>query len=278
MGYSVKWINENLGVTRDMLRYYEKEKLLLKDDTRNQENNYRDYSDDDIERIWAIKLLISIGFSAKEIYSLMNDPDYDFDSAIAKKVSELERKHDENLIYLNFAKSIKFSGCVPTVSKVGTMRFDDFIEYARKNWNFYDDPRMSSFMQYSDTLISMQSKEFDVEELKQILELFEKTNIQDMMNLYVLHGYFQVIADMREDDFSSDTVQRVVRLLHEYMLSNNTVPELDGKISPQFVARLGRSFLGGDSSILHEQNYGKEGCLFIANALAYYAGLSIEDL
>ena len=30
MGYSVKWVNDNLGITRDMLRYYEKEKLLPK--------------------------------------------------------------------------------------------------------------------------------------------------------------------------------------------------------------------------------------------------------
>ena len=63
MGYSVKWVVDNLGVTRDMLRYYEKEKLL----PPNQDKKYRNYSDEDIERIWGIKLLIGIGFTAKEI-------------------------------------------------------------------------------------------------------------------------------------------------------------------------------------------------------------------
>lgn len=29
MGYSVKWVVENLGITRDMLRYYEKESSFL---------------------------------------------------------------------------------------------------------------------------------------------------------------------------------------------------------------------------------------------------------
>lgn len=38
MGYSVKWVNENLGITRDMLRYYEKENLLSKEETRNPVN------------------------------------------------------------------------------------------------------------------------------------------------------------------------------------------------------------------------------------------------
>lgn len=29
MGYSVKWVVENLGITRDMLRYCEKEKCIV---------------------------------------------------------------------------------------------------------------------------------------------------------------------------------------------------------------------------------------------------------
>ena len=43
---------------------------------------------------------------------------------------------------------------------------------------------------------------------------------------------------MREMDFSSDTVQRVVRLLHEYLISSNNEPELNGKITPEFVENL----------------------------------------
>ena len=55
MGYSVKWVTENLGITRDMLRYYEKEHLLPDKGMRNPPNTYRDYSEADIERIWGIK-------------------------------------------------------------------------------------------------------------------------------------------------------------------------------------------------------------------------------
>lgn len=85
LGYSVKWVVENLGITRDMLRYYEKEKLIPIDETRNPLNKYRDYSEEDIERIWAIKLLIGIGFSAKEIRSFGDDPKFNFYDAISKK-------------------------------------------------------------------------------------------------------------------------------------------------------------------------------------------------
>lgn len=279
MGYSVKWVAENLGITRDMLRYYEKKKLLSANGSRNPTNKYRDYSDEDIERIWIIKLLIGIGFTAKEIYAFMNDSDFDFDAVIAKKVEELERQHDENIIYLEFAKSIKFLGRVPTMSKIGSVKFDDFLEYAHENWNFYDDPRSAAFMQTVDTLISKPTQEWRPDDVKRIFEMFENFDVEEMMQVCALHGYYQVIADMRDIGYSSDTVQRVVRLLHEYLVAHNTEPELDGKITPQFVAKYTAPvFLGGDIALLHERSYGKEGCLFIAQALAYYGGYDIDDL
>ena len=277
MGYSVKWVTENLGITRDMLRYYEKEHLLPDKGMRNPTNKYRDYSEEDIERIWGIKLLIGVGFTAKEIYSLMNDTEYDFDTAIAQKVIELQQKHDENLIYLEFAKSIKFMGRVPTTSKIGSMRFDEFLEYAHENWNFYDDPRSAPFMQLSDALISKEPSDWSPDELERLMDMFGDT--ESMMHTFALHGYYQVISDMRELEYSSETVQRVVALLHRYLVDHNTEPELDGKITPQFVAKYTAPFfLEGDVATLHERNYGKDGCLFIAQALAFYGGYNIEDL
>lgn len=279
MGYSVKWVVENLGITRDMLRYYEKEGLLTTGETRNPANKYRDYSDEDIEKIWGIKLLIGVGFSAKEIFKLMNDSGFDFYTAIAQKVAELEQKHDDNLIYLEFAKSIKLMGRVPTTSKIGSIQFDDFLTYAHKNWNFYDDPRSAPFMKLSDTLISKKPGEWNPDDLEQVLKLYKSFDAEDMMRIYTLNGYYQVISDMREFGYTSDTVQRVVRLLHEYLVKSNTAPELDGKITPQFVAKYTAPFfLGGDIAVLYERNYGKDGCVFIAQALAYYGGYDAKNL
>lgn len=275
MGYSVKWVADNLGITRDMLRYYEKEKLL----PANENRHYRNYSDEDIERIWGIKLLIDIGFTAKEIYALMNMPDFDFDTAIAKKVKELERKHEEDVIYLEFAKSIKFLGRIPTTSKIGSVKFDDFLAYAHENWNFYDDPRSAPFMQIADTLISKEPQEWSPDDMERILKMFENFDAEGMMHTYALHGYYQVISDMRGLGYDNDAVQRVVHLLHKYLVEHNTEPGLDGKITPKFIAKYTAPFfISGDVAVQHERNYGKEGCLFIAQALAYYGGLTIEDL
>ena len=49
--------------------------------------------------------------------------------AKTKKVEELERRHNEDLVYLQFAKSIKLLGRIPTPLKIGSVRFDDFLEY-----------------------------------------------------------------------------------------------------------------------------------------------------
>jgi len=185
IGISVKWVLENLGVTRDMLRYYEKEELLSKDRAQNPMNQYRDYSDEDIERIWGIKLLIGIGFSAKEIRAIMSDSSFDFDTAITQKVEELERKHDENVIYLEFAKSIKFLGRIPTTSKIGNLRFDEFLEYVRENWNFYDDPRSASFMKMSDILISKQPQEWNADDVEELRSFIESFDVEGMMYLFV---------------------------------------------------------------------------------------------
>lgn len=279
MGYSTKWVKENLGITLDMIRYYENEKLLPKKESRNPLNNYRDYSDKDIERIWGIKLLIGVGFTAKEIYSLMNDADFDFNAAIAKKVEELERKHDEILIHLEFAKSIKLLGRVPNTAKIGSVKFNDYLEYVHKNWNFYDDPRTAPFMKTVDALVSNVPQEWSPADVERIFELFKNSDVEEMMHAYALNGYYQVISDMKDIGYDSDIVQRVVRLLHEYIVSHNAEPDLDGKITPQFFAKYTAPFfLDGDIAIQYEKSYGKEGCLFIARALAFYGGYDIDDL
>lgn len=63
MGYKVKWVEENLGVSRKALRNFEKHGLM----PANEGGGYRDYSDEDIERIWAIRLFQGMGYTLKEL-------------------------------------------------------------------------------------------------------------------------------------------------------------------------------------------------------------------
>ena len=279
MGYSVKWIEDNLGISRDALRYYEKEKLISKNSNRNPANNYRDYGEEDVEIIWTIKLLIGIGFTAKEIHTLMNEGDFDFDATISKKVEELERKYEEKRLFLNFAKSIKLTGRIPTTSKLGGVKFNDFMESACKYWNFYDDPKTAPFMKAVELVVSKEGEALNSDETECVMRIVEENSGKEMLHTYAILGYYQVISDMKEFEYSSDMVQRVVRVLHEYLINYYVNSDLEGAFTPQFIAKYTAPFfVNGDIAKLYERIYGKEGCVFIARALAYYGGYDIEDL
>lgn len=88
MGYKVKWVEDNLGVTRKALRGFEEAGLMLK----NQGRQYRDYDEDDIDRIWTIRVLQGMGYKLKEIVNMVNDENFDFDDSIAQKIEELEKE------------------------------------------------------------------------------------------------------------------------------------------------------------------------------------------
>ena len=66
MGYSVKWVEENLGVTRKALRGFEQIGLMPK----NKDRKARDYDDGDLDRIWSIRVLQGMGYTLKEIVEM----------------------------------------------------------------------------------------------------------------------------------------------------------------------------------------------------------------
>lgn len=66
----IKEVERKTGITSANIRFYEKEGLLVP--SRNQENNYGDYTEQDIWRIQRIKMLRMIGISIAEIKELFD--------------------------------------------------------------------------------------------------------------------------------------------------------------------------------------------------------------
>ncbi len=186
MEHSVKWMTDNLGITCDMLRYYESKKLI----ERNPNGGYRDYTDEEIERIWGIKLLIGIRFTANEIYAMMHDPNFDFYEAMTAKVADLEIKQKDATTCLEVAKSIKFIGRVPVVSRMGSVRFDDFMEHVRQNFNLYSKPQAAPYMELVDSFVKSEPENLTSEQLERVYELFSDVAMEDMQHTFMLSGYF----------------------------------------------------------------------------------------
>lgn len=277
MGYSVKWVVENLGITRDMLRYYEKEKLLPVAETRNPSNKYRDYDEKDIERIWAIKLLIGIGFSAKEIRAFGDDPKFNFYDAISEKVDQLEKRYDEILLYLGFAKTIKMTGRIPNTTQIGKMKFDEFIEYARQNWNAFNDSQGEKYMALVDTIMDKPTEEWDNTDLQRLMDFYGEIEPEQLVYMQTVAGYYRVIVDMMPLGYTHEAVQSVVNRLYEYMLKSIEQQNQETFTRLYFADHTVSSFIESGFAVMNERNYGKDGCLFIAKALAHYGGYDIEE-
>ncbi len=59
------------GLSRDTIRYYEKQGLIPAGGRNNPYNNYRDYPQETLERLLVIKKLKGFGFTLKEIASFL---------------------------------------------------------------------------------------------------------------------------------------------------------------------------------------------------------------
>lgn len=83
------------GLTKKALNYYEDNGLISP--SVSQENNYRDYSDKDVELLTQIATLRRFGLSVKEIKSALESPEAlllvmtEYTSKLAKQISEMKK-------------------------------------------------------------------------------------------------------------------------------------------------------------------------------------------
>ena len=68
---TIKEVEEQTGLSRSNVRFYEKEKLITP--VRNESNGYRDYSASDIENIKKIAYLRTLGISIEDIRNVIEE-------------------------------------------------------------------------------------------------------------------------------------------------------------------------------------------------------------
>jgi len=275
MGYSVKWVEDNLGISRKALRNYEHYGLMPM-----AMGKVRDYDEEDINYIWCIKLLNGIGFTVKEIKAMIDNPSTDFYGAITGKVEALEHKLAEDEQYLEFAKTIKMTGRIPTVSQLGVLKFEDFMNYAKEQWNFFREPNVALYLGLMDLPTYRKSQPSDnitaeqVGKLEELLASFKESQHDCMIT-----AYYKILGEMRELDYRNSAVQTVVKLL--YSLVSEDFPDEEARRKFDFArfARYSVPFFvpGSDLYILNEQNYGADACRFIAEAIACFGGFDTVD-
>ena len=278
MGYQVKWVEDNLGVTRRALRVWEEKGLM----SQNKDRKYRNYSDEDIERIWTIKVLQGMGYSLNEIKDMADDENFDFEVSLAKKIKELEKKKVEIEKHLGYAQTIKMIGRFPLRPKnMGSVKFDDFYEKALNEWNVNEDPEAKRYKELVDLYLNTPEAEFKDTDIGKVFEFLQElqkvmTNTEAIMMEKIIP---LEILKRQEKGTADQEVQLLVKILYENRVCN--VPEISGMTKNQFVRFESSSYIFGDIARMKEREYGKEGCEFIANAIAFFGGYNcygeIED-
>lgn len=68
MKYKVKWIEDHMSITRNMIRRYEKKGVIL----RNEKGKDREFDEDDLIQLWNIRVMVSLGFSLDDVKEILS--------------------------------------------------------------------------------------------------------------------------------------------------------------------------------------------------------------
>lgn len=277
MGYKVKWVEENLGVTRKMLRVYEDNGLMPK----NNPGAYRDYDDDDIDRIWFIKVLQGMDYTLKEIRNMISDENFNFDELIAEKILKLEEEKKKIERRIGYAKTIKLTGRFPArPKKMGEMKFDDFQKKALEGWNITDDPQGTEYARFADTILSKSPEEWTNSDLGCMLSTL--TSMITMDTDLLLAGYIlpKAIVKRKHLGASHPDIQCMIKIIYE---NQNALIASTGRKDRMTIQQFSRfyssGYLVGDIAKINASEFTKEECEFIAEAFSIFGGYtSFEEL
>lgn len=88
----IKDVEKRVGMTQTNIRYYEKSGLLNR--TLRNENNYREYTEEDVEQLQRIKVLRLLGISPADI-KLLSIDEATMKEIMKKRIEELEKETKE---------------------------------------------------------------------------------------------------------------------------------------------------------------------------------------
>ncbi|MEK3701453.1 MerR family transcriptional regulator [Paenibacillus sp. FSL R10-2199] len=97
----IQELADRMGLTIHTIRFYEKEGLLDERHVRRESNNYRNYSEEAVQRLKLVKKFQSIGCSLAELKEALQDHDSNANTNqqiidwIRSKKREIEHKKEE---------------------------------------------------------------------------------------------------------------------------------------------------------------------------------------
>lgn len=269
MGYKVKWVEDNLGITRNTIRGYEKEGLI----PENTDGKDREYSEEEIELLWGIKVLQGIGYERKEIFQMRENEDFDFEKSLDEKVNQLKKKKDDAERHLGYAEMIKLSGRLPSrPTLMGSINFDEFYEKSLNDWNLNNDSQAKQVKEVTDLYLNKSQEELNESDLIKVLNMFQTIGIGlENPELFLIDNLLtKEIIKRRNLGASHPEVQLLVKMMRDNYIS--ICPEYEKMSLDQFVRFTTSSYISGDIAKVRTLNFDEEDCKFIVDAIAVFGG------
>lgn len=261
MGKRVKWVTENLGVTRSALRVYEEKGLL----PENEGGRYREYDEEGLHQIWTIKELQGLGYTLGEIAAMLDDPEFDFHGAMTVKVRELEAKRSKLDSLISYAKMVRMIGRIPSVGEIGSETFQQHHDRVMSEFNTSDLPK--GLEEFLDEIANGLDGADENTMLRSLLEM--AANVEERpedreytMSFTVYEGELARRSDRATTD---EEVQLILKLFYEAMRRHAAVRG-DDLSTGMFANLLEMSYQDGDVGKLNKDKLGEDVCEFIVQA------------
>ena len=130
---TIKEVEQILKIPRATVRFYEKEKLIR---PQREDNGYRDYSDEDVERLKKIIILRKIGMSIEDIEDLL-DGARTLTGALDDNMLALQRQRSELQGAMNLCKKMREDGA--EISSLNINVYWDFVGREEKKGHLFMD-------------------------------------------------------------------------------------------------------------------------------------------
>ncbi len=109
-------LSKRTGLTRDAIRFYEKQGLIKLKRSDRRVNNYKEYSEDTLRRLLLVKKIKSYGFTLSESGEIINLIDARLDSCATiaeianEKITQIDAKINELAALRGLLKN-SITGC-----------------------------------------------------------------------------------------------------------------------------------------------------------------------
>lgn len=130
---TIKELENILEVPRATVRFYEKEGLI---NPTRKENGYRDYSDEDVERLKKIIIFRKIGLSIEDIVDLF-DGEKSVDEVLEENMVNLQKQIEVLTGAMNLCNKMKTD--VVQVESLDTAKYWNYVEEEERKGNHFVD-------------------------------------------------------------------------------------------------------------------------------------------